>query len=312
MDFDPHGCTALSGGPRHEGAPSLLGRKMTKERSTRAALRKGACPPAQKLLSSGSSHTTSSRTDRHRPSGRRPPEPAEPGPLRSVDHGGEKRQRGRPLLSPLPTGQLARHGDRGVSGGIDPGRQGEALAGPGARGLMGQAPHAARCSPRVVGLGPRASASPASSAGHRPFHTGERSAVSACCFAGKLRSLAHSPSDRITPPSSGSFSTATPTHTTCVPPRPPTGAIAAGSTPSWGQSPARTRGRLAPLGKGAAFRRHSIQSADRAPHGALAISAHLRRAAIFDGDPISTMPRPSTDGTSQDVTTERHRLLAPL
>ena len=52
------------------------------------------------------------------------------------------------------------------------------------------------------------------------------------------------------------------------------------------------------------LRRRSIHSADRLPHGALAISAHLRRAAIFDGDPITTMPRPNTNGTSQAVTSE--------
>jgi hypothetical protein len=36
-------------------------------------------------------------------------------------------------------------------------------------------------------------------------------------------------------------------------------------------------------------------SAVRLPHGALAISAHLRRAAIFDGDSITTVPRSSDE-----------------
>lgn len=40
-----------------------------------------------------------------------------------------------------------------------------------------------------------------------------------------------------------------------------------------------------------------------------AISAHLRCAAIFDGDPISTMRRPCTYGTSP---TEHHALIPPL
>src|SRR6266536_5452822 len=41
-----------------------------------------------------------------------------------------------------------------------------------------------------------------------------------------------------------------------------------------------TAGRL----YGSRLRRRSTNSAVRLPHGALAISAHLRRAALFDGD----------------------------
>jgi len=171
---------------------------------------------SQKLLSPGSSRTTSSGTDRHRPSGRRPPEPAEPGPLRSVD-GGEKGQMGRPLFPPLPSGRLARHGDRGVSGGIDPGRQGQALAGPGSWADGSSAAcgtlQPASCGPRAEGERPRRPAPQ----GHRPFHT-VREASSALAASWQAwqpcstRRATGSPR-----PAQGRSLTAIPTHTTCVP-----------------------------------------------------------------------------------------------
>jgi hypothetical protein len=50
------------------------------------------------------------------------------------------------------------------------------------------------------------------------------------------------------------------------------------------------------------LRRRSIHSAGRLPHGALAISAHLRRAAALRRRLITTMPPSGTDGSSQPVT----------
>ena len=46
------------------------------------------------------------------------------------------------------------------------------------------------------------------------------------------------------------------------------------------------------------LRRRSTNSAVRLPDGALAISAHLQRAAAYGSDPITTMPRSGTDRSS--------------
>src|SRR6266516_4546198 len=93
--------------------------------------------------------------------------------------------------------------------------------------------------------------------------------------------------------------------------------VPAGKSPQGGPVARKNRGRLAPLGGevrarlihpsasrlcGSRLRRRLIHSAGRLPHGALAISAHLWCAAIFDGDPISTVPRQGTYGTSPAVT----------
>ena len=96
-------------------------------------------------------------------------------------------------------------------------------------------------------------------------------------------------------------------------PRQPVGAIATGRAPCGGPVARKERGRLAPLGgmRASAFdpsvslpaawcrlRRRSTNSAVRLPHGALAISAHLRCAAIFDGDPLPPCRGQGTNGTS--------------
>jgi hypothetical protein len=83
---------------------------MTNERSTRAALRKGACPQPRRFCRQArrirpvAERIVTSATVAARP------EPAEPGPLRSRRSRRREGAEGRPLL-PLPTGQLARHGD---------------------------------------------------------------------------------------------------------------------------------------------------------------------------------------------------------
>ncbi|SRR6266498_1791886 len=83
---------------------------------------------------------------------------------------------------------------------------------------------------------------------------------------------------------------------------PPWGRGASAFDPSVTRPAARSR-----------LRRRSIHSAGRLPHGALAISAHLRRAAISDGDPIPTAPWSSTNGTSHTRSPMKRRTpLAPL
>jgi len=119
---------------------------------------------------------------------------------------------------------------------------------PGARALMGQAPHGT-LQPASCGLGRGRATSPASSAGHRPFHTDERSAFSACCFAGKLRSLAPLAERPDHPAQLRVVLLRQPLRTPSAYPLVHRSApLPLVAPPSWGQLPARTRRQLAPPG----------------------------------------------------------------
>jgi hypothetical protein len=104
--------------------------------------------------------------------------------------------------------------------------------------------------------------------------------------------------------------------------------VTAGKSPQGGPVARKNRGRLAPLGGevrarlihpspdqlcGSRLRRRSIHSAGRLPHGALAISAHLRRAAALRAathfEPYRGQARTERHRWSQ---ADRHMLLAPL
>ncbi len=142
-----------------------------------------------------------------------------------------------------------------------------------------------------------------------------------CCCAGKLRSPARVPKNRLS--SRRSLRCQPPRHPLrphlrpslrappAYPCRPERG-ITAGRTPSWASRPQKPRASGSPWGRGASALDPSVtrpavwkppaaafdRSAGRVPHGALAISAHLQRAAAYGSDPITTMPRSGTDRSS--------------
>jgi hypothetical protein len=173
------------------------------------------------------------------------------------------------------------------------------------------------------------------------------SAFGACCCAGKLRSPTP-PTRRTTSPgpaqraSKGTPNptldptpnpTLDPTHARCVPSRLPAGGITTGKSPCGGPVARKNCGRLAPLGgvvlarlihssagrlEGAAFGGEGaafggdrfMQPTGRRMERSQSLRTY-RCAAIFDGDPISTVPRSSTNGTSPAVAGDRPKFACP-